>query len=158
MIQDWVCFVPRPVEEVYAYFSDPHRLDGFTPPFLRFELLSAPGRTLVPGMVVDYRLSWHGIPFFWRTLIEEVEPGRRFVDSQAVGPYRSFRHAHEFYPTDGGTLMVDRLEWTLPLAPLSCPFNAALVRPSLEAIFLHRRNHAIRELAPEVSDPARLRA
>lgn len=157
MIQDWVCYIPRPVDEVYAYFSDPHRLDGFTPSFLRFELLSAPAKELVPGMVIDYRLSWHGLPFFWRTLIEEVEPGRRFVDSQAVGPYRKFVHVHEFFPVDRGTLMVDRLEWHLPLKPLSCPVNAVLVRPSLEAIFRHRRDHAVKELAPEVTDPGRLR-
>ena len=148
MTQAWVSRFPRPVEEVYACFSDPRRLKDFTPPFLRLELLAAPRGPLVPGMLVDYRLTWHGIPFQWRTRIEEVEPNRRFVDAQLSGPYRRFVHTHEFYAVEGGTLMVDRLEWQLHLEPLSGPVNALVVRPSLDEVFRFRAAQAERTLGP----------
>ncbi|WP_051422954.1 SRPBCC family protein [Arthrobacter sp. MA-N2] len=34
-----------------------------------------------------------------------------FTDEQVRGPFRFFRHLHEFIPDDGGTLMIDRVEF-----------------------------------------------
>ena len=41
-----------------------------------------------------------------------------FVDEQVRGPFRSFRHVHEFTNDAAGTLMVDRIEFTAPFGPL----------------------------------------
>jgi len=37
-----------------------------------------------------------------------------FTDEQVRGPIRFFRHMHEFIPDDGGTLMIDRVEFAAP--------------------------------------------
>ena len=44
--------------------------------------------TLRAGAAVEYRLRWRRLPLRWRTEITAWEPPRRFVDSQARGPYR----------------------------------------------------------------------
>jgi hypothetical protein len=33
------------------------------------------------GSILEYRLKLYGVPFRWRTFIEEFAPGVRFVDT-----------------------------------------------------------------------------
>lgn len=41
-----------------------------------------------------------------------------FVDEQGKGPFRRFRHVHEFSEDPAGTVMVDRIEFEAPFGPL----------------------------------------
>lgn len=41
-----------------------------------------------------------------------------FVDEQIKGPFRQFRHVHEFSHHDGVTTMVDRIWFAAPLGSL----------------------------------------
>jgi hypothetical protein len=129
--------VPRPRGEVWAFFADPANLEAITPDFLRFRILT-PDVPMAPGALLDYRLSLFGVPFSWRTRIEEVVPGARFVDVQLVGPYRRWRHLHRFEDAPGGTLVRDRVEYELPLGPLGGAAHALFVRRALARIFDHR--------------------
>ena len=130
--------VPRPRSEVFAFFSDAHNLEAITPGFLRFRVATPGPIPMGPGTVIDYRLSLFGVPFGWRSLIEVYEPGERFVDVQVRGPYRTWRHLHEFADAPGGTLVRDRVEYELPLGPLGEAARALFVRRALERIFDHR--------------------
>lgn len=131
--------VRRPRGEVWAFFADPANLGAITPPFLRFRIVTATPAAMAPGALIDYRLSLFGVPFGWRTRIDEVVPGDRFVDVQLRGPYRSWRHTHRFEDAPGGTLVHDRVEYELPLGALGQLARAVFVRRALEAIFDHRR-------------------
>lgn len=137
--------VPRPVEEVFGFFSDARNLEAITPGSLRFRILTPTPIAMGEGAIIDYRLSLVGIPFRWRTRIESWAPGRRFVDVQERGPYRLWRHAHDFVPVEGGTLVRDAVTYALPLGPLGRLAHALVVRRQLDAIFEHRR-HRISEL------------
>lgn len=130
--------VPRPRLEVFAFFADAHNLERITPPELHFEILTPAPIPMAPGSLIDYRLSLFGVPFRWRTLIEVFEPGVRFVDVQLRGPYRLWRHLHEFEDAPGGTLMRDRVEYALPLGPLGALAHVLFVRRQVDAIFRHR--------------------
>jgi hypothetical protein len=68
-----------------------------------------------------------------------VTGGRSFVDVQVKGPYRLWRHTHEFEPADGGTIVRDRVRYALPLGPLGELVAGPLVTRDLEAIFDCRR-------------------
>jgi len=92
-----------------------------------------------PGAVIEYDLSLLGVRFGWRTLIERFEPPERFVDVQARGPYRSWRHTHEFEEVPGGTRIVDRVEYELPFGPLGGLAHRLFVARQLRAIFDYRR-------------------
>jgi ligand-binding SRPBCC domain-containing protein len=127
--------VPRPRTEVFAFFSDAANLERITPPFLRFRITTPQPLDIREGTLIDYRLSLFGIPFGWRTLIEEYEPEERFVDRQLKGPYRLWRHTHEFSDVPGGTRMVDRVEYAIPLGPLGGLARALFVRRMLDRIF-----------------------
>lgn len=130
-----VQFIPRPRSEVFSFFSDATNLERITPPFLHFRIVTPTPIDIHEGALLDYRLSLFGIPFAWRTRIEVFEPDRRFIDNQIRGPYRLWRHLHEFEEADGGTRMLDRVEYDVPFGPLGNLARALFVTRTVERIF-----------------------
>ena len=131
--------IPRPLAEVFPFFADAANLERMTPPELRFRILTPRPIEMRPGAIIDYKLSLHGLPFRWRTVIEEWVPGVRFVDRQERGPYKLWRHTHTFREEGGETIMQDRVEYELPFGPLGRVAHALAVRAQLAGIFAHRK-------------------
>jgi ligand-binding SRPBCC domain-containing protein len=113
--------LPRPIGEVFAFFSDAGNLQALTPAWVNFEVLTPRPIPMHAGALIDYRLRIHGVPIRWRTRIETWEPPEshthrsgerrheadtrprdgiveraRFVDVQLRGPYRLWHHTHTF--------------------------------------------------------------
>jgi ligand-binding SRPBCC domain-containing protein len=132
-------WVPRPPAEVFAFFADPHNLERITPPFLNFRILAVSTPTLQSGTRIDYRLSLHGVPVRWQSLIHEWQPATSFVDVQTRGPYRRWEHTHSFVPSDGGTIIHDRVVYELPFGGLGQLAAGAWVARDLARIFAFRR-------------------
>lgn len=151
-------WVPRPIEEVFEFFSDARNLERITPEFLRFRVLDVDPPAMGRGTRIRYRLSLHGVPMWWRTLIEEWEPGRRFVDVQESGPYALWHHTHEFEPRAGGTLVRDRVRYVLPAGGVGELVAGSFVARDVERIFDHR-HRAIEEIfGTSRDDSSRARA
>jgi len=131
-------FLPLPRPAVFAFFADARNLEAITPASMRFRILTPLPIEMRAGALIDYRLRLRGIPVRWRTRIEEWVPDRRFVDVQLSGPYRSWRHTHQFEDAEGGTRMRDTVEYELPLGPLGDLAHALFVRREVEGIFDHR--------------------
>lgn len=126
----------RPLADVFAFFSDATNLDRITPPSLGFRILTPLPLDLHEGALIDYRLQLHGIPIRWRTAITSWEPPGRFVDVQARGPYRAWRHEHRFTATDEGTFVEDRVLYSVPGGRL---VHALVVKRDLERVFRFRQ-------------------
>jgi ligand-binding SRPBCC domain-containing protein len=137
--------VPRPVDEVFDFFARAHNLEQITPPWLRFELLTPAPIAMATGTRIDYRLRVHGVPLRWTSRIEEWESNRAFVDRQERGPYRDWRHRHDFVARGETTVVRDRVRYSLPWGSLGTVAHAAVVRRDLERIFDYRRD-AVRAL------------
>jgi ligand-binding SRPBCC domain-containing protein len=131
--------VARPRREVFAFFADALNLERITPVFLRFRITTPRPIEMKPGTVIDYRLRLHGVPVKWRTRIETFEPPRSFTDVQIVGPYRRWRHRHDFLEVAGGTEVRDVVEYETPLGPIGALARRLFVARSLERIFDFRR-------------------
>jgi ligand-binding SRPBCC domain-containing protein len=131
-------FVPRPLEEVFGFFSDARNLEFITPQWLNFRILTKGPIEIVPGTLLDYRLKWHGLPIAWRTEIVSWNPPRSFVDMQVRGPHRLWHHRHSFSAVDGGTAMVDTVNYELPLGLLGRIAHGLGVRRDLERVFDYR--------------------
>lgn len=132
--------IPRPRREVFTFFAEAENLERITPPALRFEIVSTVPIEMGEGTLIDYRLHLLGVPFRWKTVILQWEPGVRFVDEQLKGPYSRWVHEHTFRDADGGTIVSDTVHYRLPLYPLG-EIAYPLVRWQLERIFAfrHRR-------------------
>ncbi|MGE3535964.1 MAG: CDP-paratose 2-epimerase [Candidatus Tectimicrobiota bacterium] len=131
--------LPRPIDEVFAFFAEPQNLEAITPPFLRFRILTAAPIHLTPGSLIEYRLQLFHMPFHWRTRIELYHPPCCFTDVQLAGPYRYWHHLHVFCTVPGGTLALDRVDYALPWGLLGQAVHTLSVRRLLERIFDYRR-------------------
>lgn len=128
----------RPLAEVFDFFSNAMNLEMLTPPWLRFAVLPPAPATLFTGATILYKLSWHGIPLRWKTVITRWDPSSAFEDLQVSGPYRLWRHTHTFKEVNGGTLMTDVVRYALPLGFLGRIAHALTVRRNVEQIFDYR--------------------
>jgi hypothetical protein len=128
-------WLPAPREEVFAFFADAANLDAITPPWLSFRTITPGPIAMRAGTVIDHKLRIHGIPIRWRSKIAIWEPRARFVDEQVRGPYRLWRHEHFFQERDGGTLVCDRVRYSVPFDFL---VHELLVRRDVEKIFAWR--------------------
>ena len=140
-----------PLEKVFAFFSDASNLEKITPPELRFRILSPLPIKMNVGTRLQYSLRLYGISFHWESLISEWVPDKRFVDEQIRGPYRRWVHLHEFESDGDMTVIRDRVEYELPMEPISRLFQP-LVRRQLERIFQFRR-HTIMQLFEPIDSP-----
>lgn len=131
-------FIPRPLAEVFPFFSDAKNLEAITPAFLQFKILTPGPIPMQAGTLIDYRIRLLGIPMFWRTKIESFDPPLRFSDTQIRGPYRLWHHTHEFVETAEGTLMTDHVRYQMPFGPLGILVHALWTRRTLERIFDYR--------------------
>lgn len=128
-------WLPRPREEVFAFFSAPANLEAITPPWVCFKTLTPAPIEMKTGTLIDYKLQVRGFPIRWRTKITAWEPPVRFEDEQIRGPYRLWIHQHEFEVRDGGTLVRDRVRYAVWFDFL---VHELLVRRDVARIFAYR--------------------
>ena len=134
-------WLPRPRDEVFAFFDDARNLEAITPPWLHFSIVTSGPITMKAGALIDYHLRLHGLPLGWQSEITTWDPPTCFVDTQRRGPYRQWVHTHTFEERDGGTLCRDQVQYAVPGGRL---VERLLVRRSLETIFDYRRDQLLR--------------
>lgn len=120
--------VPASLEETFAFFADAANLERLTPPWLNFRIRTQMPVVMAEGLEIDYRIMLHGLPIPWRSRIDVWEPGSRFVDRQLLGPYRWWHHEHRFEPAEGGTRVIDHVEFVPRLRWLTHAFVSRDVR------------------------------
>lgn len=81
------------------------------------------------GEAVTWEARHLGIRQRLTVRITEFDPPRLFRDRQVRGPFRSFDHLHQFDAIEGGTLMIDVLDFAAPVW---------LIGPVIERLVLAR--------------------
>ena len=130
------CIVPRPLDEVFAFFSDARNLEQITPPLVRFHVTTPQPIVMRPGLLIDYQLRIRGVPVRWQSEITAWEPSTRFVDEQRRGPYKFWRHEHRFEPCNGGTRVLDEVHYGVPGGAL---IHWLVVGRDVRKIFAYRQ-------------------
>jgi len=146
-------WLPRAPEEVFAFFADAFNLEDITPPWLRFRVLTPPPINLRSGSEIDYRLRLRGLPLRWRSRISDWSPPFQFVDHQIVGPYRLWHHVHTFEARDGGTCVLDHVEYASAGGVWA---NALFLRRDLRDIFTYRQQRLTELFGADPNNPPRL--
>jgi ligand-binding SRPBCC domain-containing protein len=137
--------VRRPLPQVFEFFSQAENLERLTPPWLSFSILTPSPIEMRPGAMIAYKLRLRGIPIRWLTEIERWNPPFEFVDVQVRGPYKLWRHTHSFHEVEGGTRIVDTVNYALPFGPFGRLAHWLKVAGDLSAIFTYRQKR-VREL------------
>jgi ligand-binding SRPBCC domain-containing protein len=127
--------VATELDHTFAFFSDAGNLERLTPPWLSFRITTPLPIEMKEGTLIDYVIELYGVPIRWRTRIDVWEPGVRFVDRQIAGPYRWWHHEHRFEALDGGTRVIDRVEYL----PRAAWLSSWLVNRDVQRIFSYRQ-------------------
>ena|ERR1700719_450684 len=95
--------VPRPLPEVFAFFSRAENLEVLTPPWLNFKILEVTPQPIQPGTLINY--------------------SRGFMESRCAGPAKSWNGSRrtalsifsfEGLTSSGGTSIVSRPATVVP--------------------------------------------
>jgi ligand-binding SRPBCC domain-containing protein len=128
-------WLPRPLNQVFQFFSNALNLEAITPPWLQFRVTTPQPIDMREGIEIAYRLNIRGIPIRWRSRITVWDPPHRFVDEQLSGPYRAWIHEHTFREESGGTACEDYVKY----APIGgAVINKLLVERDVKKIFAYR--------------------
>jgi len=127
--------LPKPIAEVFSFFSDARNLETLTPPLLKFHVLEPDNISMAVGTFINYRLKLHGIPFSWTSEITSWDPPYGFSDEQRRGPYRYWIHQHKFEANGDSTLVKDFVRYSVFGGFL---VEKLFVRRDLEKIFNYR--------------------
>ncbi len=128
---------PKPVDETFAFFLDPHNLVRVSPPELHLRLEDEPPR-LALGTRLVLRGSRWGIP---QRIVSEVtafEPNVSFTDEQREGPFGKWVHTHRFEPVPKGTRVIDTIEYEPPAGLMGLFVTPHMIETDLKWIFAFR--------------------
>lgn len=93
------------------------------------------------GDEVTWR-AWHfGLPLRMTSRITQMEAPDFFIDEQVKGPFRWFRHIHEFSQDSRGTTMVDRIDFAAPFGPLGRLVEKLFLARYLQKLIEERNRH-----------------
>lgn len=131
-----------PVEELFAFHTEPSNLPRITPPNVRVEVLrhDPPGEDAIVELRVRPILLLPFISTRLRMRFDIFDPPRRLADVQVAGPFRSWRQIREFIPIDEShSLLHDTVLYELPLGPLGRLVNNLFVARQVRRMFEHRQ-------------------
>jgi ligand-binding SRPBCC domain-containing protein len=156
-------WVPVPIEKVFLFFATPNNLPRIMPPETGTRLAAlklapppgnpaglaaVPNRDSLAGAGSEIVTSFRPLPFLpfraqWVALITEFEWNHHFADIQKKGPFKRFKHRHEFSAEtqDGasGTTVRDVIEYDPGFGVLGDLAQRFFIEPSLKQTFEYRQ-------------------
>jgi ligand-binding SRPBCC domain-containing protein len=134
-------------EELYDWHMQPDAFDKLVPPWQKVEVLERPER-LEEGAVLVMKVYAGPIGVRWVARHGHFIEGRQFVDEQVKGPFASWRHTHQFLPSDdGASLLRDSIEYALPVGRVGELFGGWFSRRMLERMFDYRHAKTAADLS-----------
>ena len=103
--------IPKPIKEVFSFFSNPENLKILTPSKFNFKILCFENSPLQEGSLITHQIKIRGIPLKWTSLITKWDPPYLFEDVQKKGPYKQWIHQHIFHDLDGRTIVEDSIKY-----------------------------------------------
>ncbi len=138
--------IKAPVEEVFQWHSRPGALERLSPPWDPVKVIQRSGG-INPGASVKLKMKAGIIPYTWTAKHTAYEENQLFQDEQIKGPFSKWIHTHRF-KADGpdNSILEDRIEYALPLNPLSNILMGSFIHKELQRIFHYRHNTLIEDL------------
>ena len=130
--------ISAPVEEVFAFHEQPGAIDALIPAWERVEIIER-SQGIQVGTRTVMRMFAGPFSRLWVAEHTEYIPNRLFADVQRKGPFAYWYHKHRFEPTERNTtIMIDDIEYALPLGWLGELIGGRLIRARLQRMFDYR--------------------
>ncbi|EJL74466.1 SRPBCC family protein [Chryseobacterium populi] len=141
------------IATAWKFFSSADNLSEITPKDMGFTVLTTfEDDSIYEGMLINYHISpVMKIRMNWQTEITQVSFQKSFTDVQKKGPYKLWKHHHEFIANDKGVLMKDTVDYELPFGFLGEIARQLFVKKKLTYIFRYR-NQILEKRFNEKSD------
>lgn len=137
----------HPPDEVFRWHERPGAFERLSPPWVDVEVVEREGGIRDGGRVV-LRVRKGPVDVRWELRHRDYEENRRFRDEQVDGPLKRWLHTHRFEPTDdGGTALVDEVEWDPPMGAMADLFAGSKVERELTRLFAFRHRRLANDLA-----------
>ena len=138
--------VRAPLARVWSFHEDiTNALPAMSPPVAAVRVESADLPVRAGSRIVIRARGPLGFRLRWVARIVEHQPpaggaAARFVDEQEAGPFKSWRHEHEFRAVDERTTrLTDRVTYRVRFGVLGAIADRLFVRRHIEAMFRHRQ-------------------
>lgn len=128
--------LPDSAQAVYDWHMQPGAFERLTPSWEKVSIHPA-NAEIKNGSQVELHIGSGPIKIKWLAEHCDVEPGKGFTDFQVRGPFKYWRHRHEFEGNAEGCLLTDKIEYELPFDFL-IPFGDFFVRQKLNRMFDYR--------------------
>jgi len=159
-------WIAAPLDGVFAFFANPANLPLISPPRAGVKLLKTKiqpamitTNVVIAGRGSEIDVSVRVLPWLpfrrpWRariTAVEYKEQTAYFEDEQASGPFRLWRHRHDFKTEEragrAGTLIRDTVLYEIGWGLFGRVAEILIVRRLLRQMFSYRQWAAERQLS-----------
>lgn len=131
--------------DVWAWHERPGALERLLPPWEDVETVRR-DTGLAEGNRTTVRVGRPPLAVSWTSEHLAPDPPRSFADFQVEGPFARWHHRHLFLPVDGGGCDVeDRIEYELPLEPVSGFAAGGRIRHRIERGIAYRHRVLARD-------------
>lgn len=74
----------------------------------------------------------------WYLHVEEFDSPNKFVDIMLKGPFKTWKHTHQFIDMEDSTKMIDRIDYEMPLGFLGKLAHNLFVKRHINSLFEFR--------------------
>jgi hypothetical protein len=139
--------VSAPLTQVFDFFRKPANLLRATPPSLQLQVENAPAELALGTQLTLVSRRW-GMRIRSVTEVVAIESNVCFVEEQREGAFRKWVYAHRFEGRpDGGTSIVDEIDYEPPRGMLGLVLTPAVVERELSEYFCYRNEKLAEILA-----------
>ncbi len=131
-------------EELYDWHLAEGAFEELNPPWEPVTVSNRPDGDLFEGCTIRLRIGRWPFRIQWVARHEGFVAGRSFRDVQEAGPFRLWRHTHQFEPISASSCwMVDSIEYRFPLHAVAKFIAGPFVRRKLERMFTYRHERLL---------------
>lgn len=152
MVVRYESVLPVLPEEVWQFHAAPDVIQQLTPAGRKLEVVGA--MPLKNGALHVLRFRLGPLSLEWHARISEVDPPFGFTDTAEQSPFRRWVHRHRFEPHPEGCLLVDEIDFDMPLGPLG-RLTLPFVKRDIDRTFAFRHAQTVRSITSAAGSGAR---
>ncbi len=132
---------------LFRWHTRPGAFERLSPPWQHLRVLARHGG-ISDGARATLVLKHGPLSIRWEALHRGFVDGVQFQDVQVSGPFKKWEHTHKVEPTgDGRAMLVDHVDYALPLGPLGGLAATLFAGRMMERLFAFRHRRIATDLA-----------
>lgn len=128
-------------ESVFRWHDNPGAFERLMPPWEPVEILER-DEGITNGTRIKFNIPLPFTKWTWVAEHQNYEAGKQFEDVQLDGPFKSWRHRHEFEMINTEvSRLIDTIQYQIPYPPIGKWIVGRMLRNKLKRMFRYR--HAL---------------